>query len=159
MTHDLRLEEEVLAVLEDGSQIAMPKSQSKGYRLLTAHVILRQSEAVLLTQRTRGPRPDCWDVGITETMRRQEKGQYKIAAVRGLQEELGITVPETSLALISRRWPYDEGDFKRLGSTFELHYAGRLRPNSDEIKAIEWVTPTRLIQEIAERSRDFRGLS
>ncbi|HLD97611.1 MAG TPA: NUDIX hydrolase [Candidatus Nanoarchaeia archaeon] len=150
--------DELVAVLHKGKRIGVPRKQSIGMVVLTAHVLLFNPKGeILLTQRSTISLYGKWDVGITETLRSYET--FMSAAKRGLNEELQMDYRNMPFLAKQSEQLFKDGLFKRQVFTYSGTYAGEIKPNQTEVMAFEWVCPTEAVWQIQSNARPFRDLS
>ncbi len=163
-----KLEELVDVVADDGIGEfvveTVPRSQANGKLTWTSQVIVVNSEGyVLVTLRAmqEGRRySGFWEIGITETVISGETKEQ--AAVRGLEEELGITTAEPSLLrpLFPNfyRNPNDPKDRKN-AMVFLRVYDGKIRPDPKEIEECWRLHPSRIESEISETGMEYTPMN
>jgi len=67
---------------------------------------------------------------------------YRFSAMRELKEELGIEAPLTELGEF---YTCGEDGGRAFGRLYLCHWNGNIRPQAEEIDAIEWLTPTEIL--------------
>ncbi len=144
----------------------VPRSVAHAEGLLhrTVYVLLHNSAGdVLLQQRTAAKSicPLAWDVSAAEHVAPGES--YEAAAVRGLQEELGVSsAPPLQLALqpSKRVLDYTTAAGKRVLDVefvplFTGQYDGPLQPDGIEVASVRWVSWARLVEEATRAPHTF----
>ena len=96
--------------------------------------------------------PGVWTTGCSGHVDQGES--YVEAAVRELQEELGIVCSSTDLGAGFKQSPNEETEQEFI-QVFTLVWQGDVQPNADEISAGRWVSARALDQWIADRPDDF----
>jgi isopentenyldiphosphate isomerase len=95
--------------------------------------------------------PNYWDFGIVETLNKKES--FVSAAVRGLNEELGIIVTE---AEIKDGFQFE---LKYISTTdtvhanvFEISYSGKIKSNLDELGKIMFLHLTKIKEMMGKKT-------
>jgi isopentenyldiphosphate isomerase len=119
------------------------------------HVILINGKGELLMQ-LRGPEkdkcPNTYDLSLSEHVMSGET--YEQAAMRGLQEELGIVgvKPEKILYF---RMNYGDPSDNMVGVIYKLEYEGKLAMDRKEIASIEFLSPLKIKKMLSGEKEKF----
>ena len=134
---------ELLAIVNEYDEVVGSKPRrevhSEGLRHRAVHILVFDHEgSVCLQKRSKDKdvNPGAWDTSAAGHVDFGET--YEGAAVRELNEELGIT-PDGSLALIGQIEACELTGWEFV-QIFALRTTRDLTPNSEEIETLEWVS-------------------
>lgn len=141
------MSEELIDVVDDKDQFVRKTERSEVRQKALIHrsarvIILNNKREFLVQKRSTSKDiyPGYWDLGVAETSISGEG--YVFAAIRGLQEELGIIgisniqLIHSFLFKLKFRSPNDNGNIKM----YELVHNGKINPNYIEVEEVKFIS-------------------
>lgn len=136
------MSKEIVDVVDENGKIIQTTTRiiadAQVLRLQIARVVIYNTHGeLLLARRAAGLKQygGYWDIGTAETVHSQES--YEEAALRGLKEELGITVTKNDLKFLFS-YNHDSQDMKKRHNVYALIYDGKISPDLKEVSEIKY---------------------
>ncbi|MFH1751689.1 MAG: NUDIX domain-containing protein [archaeon] len=154
-------EEEVRPVVDENDnvigKISAEKSETSGLRHRVSHVWVFNSEGKILLQlrpKHKKVFPNTWTSSVGEHVMLGET--YEQAAVRGLKEELGITVKPENIEFLKKFDVEIEGNHEFL-SLYKTVFDDEFNPDSIEVQEIKFFSLQELKEVIENNSSSLDG--
>lgn len=154
--------EEVVEVVDDGNVLTgrtclRKVAHAEGVLHRTVYVMLFNSKNELLIQKRHTNKSVCggtWDLSAAEHLNPGES--YESGAIRGLQEELGITLkghlkeimPPTRRSLQVTTPAGKKINDQEFVPVYEGMYDGEIVPDEVEVSEVRWITEKKLLEDI-----------
>ena len=149
---------EILDIVDDKDEVVGRASHAEIYeKFLThriAHVLLFNDKGEMALQLRSKHKRFCPQHWVTAVGRHVQSGEsYEEAALREMEEEIGIKIPIKFLRKDEYEDPQREGFTKFLG-TFKAKYDGAFEVNPEEVERVEYFS-LEVIQQMVEVGEKF----
>ncbi len=128
-------------------------AQGLWHRAIHVIVVNRQQQ-VLMQQRSalKDAYPNCWSTSCAGHVDTGE--DYEAAAIRELEEELGVVVRAADLEILGRLPPCVENGWEWI-AVYRTVHEGPFCPPEAEVAALEWKSRSKVSEAIKERPVNF----